>query len=92
VIAAVLAFGTDLSSAGKSELQRYQELLPSGDPPIKSMCVPGRGYWYFTGGLWRHVAATERGDELVSFVVGLVDTFALVSQSRGQPNLAGYIL
>jgi hypothetical protein len=91
-IATVLALNTDLSGTGKSEIDRYQELNPGQDPPLKAICVSGSGYWYFQDSEWKHHDADGRYGETCAFVVGLFDTFSIVRASRHQPNLAGYLL
>ena len=91
-IATVLALNTDLSGTGKSEIDRYQELNPGPDPPLKAICVSGRCYWYFQDGKWMHHDADSQYGETCAFIVGLFDTFSIVRVSRHQPNLAGYLL
>jgi hypothetical protein len=91
-IATVLALNTDLSGTGKSEIDRYQELSPGPDPPLKAICVSGGGYWYFQEGKWKHHDVDGQHKETCAFVVGLFDTFSIVRVSRHQPNLAGYLL
>jgi len=89
-IATVFALDTDLGADSKSELQRYHELHSSGDPPIKAICVSGRGYWYFANGQWRHIEADSQHREACGFIVGLFDSFSTVRKSRRQPNLWEY--
>lgn len=90
-VATVFAIDTDLSVTGKSEIDRYQELDPGPDPPLKAISVSGRGYWYFEEGKWQHCGADGQHGETCAFVVGLFDTFSIVRASRHQPNLAGYL-
>ena len=49
VIPVLFAFGSDLSSGGKDELQRYRELDPEADsnPIVPVISVARRGYWWF---------------------------------------------
>jgi len=91
VIASVFALDSDLSSGGKTELQRYHEIHSSGDSPLRAICVSGRGYWFFSEH-WRQVEPDEEHSETVAFIVGLCDVLGAVSKTRHQPRLAGYIV
>lgn len=90
LIATVFALGTDLSTGGKTELQRYQEIHSSGEWPIRAICVLGRGYWFFKNE-WCYEDADAEHREIVAFLVGLLHTFAEVAETRRRPDLAAYI-
>ena len=91
-IATVFALNTDLSSTGKSEIDRYLELNPGVDPPLKAICVSGIGYWYFQESEWKKHNAGDLYEETCAFIVGLYDAFSVVRASRHQPNLVEYLL
>ena len=91
IINSVFALDTDLRPDGKTELQRYQEMDRSSDPVVRSICVPGRGYWYFSGE-WRHVKLDAQNSETVMFIIGLYDALARVAETRRRPRLAGYVI
>jgi hypothetical protein len=92
VIPCIFALGTDLAVTGKTELQRYQELRPSGDPPIRTICVSGRGYWFFHNAQWHFVPSDAAHRETICFVSGLLGTFNRVSLTRRRPELSGYLM
>jgi hypothetical protein len=92
IIASVFALDSDLSSGGKTELQRYQEIHPSGDSPLRAICVCGRGYWYLAGDDWRCVKPDVEHSETVAFIIGLFDALGGVGRTRRQPRLAGYVV
>jgi hypothetical protein len=87
VVTAVFALDSDLADNGMTELQRYQSLHPSGDSPIKQICVSGRGYWFFDDPEWNLVEPDETHRETVCFIVGLIDKFAKLSRSRKTPRV-----
>lgn len=90
-VAAVLALETDLTGTRKSEVERYMDLNPDADPPLKAICVSGRGYWYFQDGEWRQWSKGGPYAETCAFVVGLFDLFPVLRASRRQPKLAEYL-
>ena len=92
MIASLLALDSDLTPQGKTELERYNAITSGGEPPLRSICVATRGYWFFADTIWHHVKADAEHSEVVSFIVGLFDVLARVAESRGRPRLAGYVV
>jgi hypothetical protein len=90
-ISTVFALNSDLALDGKSEIERYFDLDRSGDPPIRAICVSGRGYWYFSTE-WNFIPPDEEYQEILAFIVGLLDTFIRVGTSRRQPGLVSYLI
>jgi hypothetical protein len=58
---------------------------------VRSICVSGCGYWYFSGE-WRHVKPDAQHSETVMFIIGLYDTLGRVAETRRRPKLAGYVM
>jgi hypothetical protein len=92
VITSIFALDSDLTVDGMTELQRYQKLHPSGDSPVKQICVAGRGYWFFDDPKWNFVEPDQTYREVMCFIVGLIDKFADLIRSRETPELAGYVV
>lgn len=98
VIPALFAFATDLSTEGKSEIDRYREYDVNADtgPIIPVICVRGRGYWWFResepGVKWIHHLATENYDEVIDFVGGVANTIPDKLVERGHPRLGNYLI
>lgn len=90
-ISTLFALSSDLTVGGKTELERLTALNGGGDPPIRALCVSGRGYWYYTDE-WRHIAMNDEHRETMSFIVGLIDTLSEVGLSRQQPGLVAYLM
>ena len=91
VIPCLFAFDTDLSGGSRSELDRYQEILAGSEPCIRSICVVGRGYWFFQRGEWHSIAGTPDHVEVVCFLAGILDTYARVLETRSRPGLQVYL-
>lgn len=94
VIPAYFAFDSDLTREGKSEFQRYMESDPNwhDDPVVRALCVARRGYWWFDGWEWRHLPASDDGDEVVAFLAGVINTVPKAIASRGRPPLGHYLI
>lgn len=104
---AVLAFASDLSATGKTELTRYQELVP--DPRLRrldQLCVVGRGLWFRRsvdpntvlpreGGSvateWISWPGTVELDELLGFLTILHNTLPVIAEKRGRPRIGRYL-
>jgi hypothetical protein len=91
VISAIFALNSDLTIGGKTELERYKELHAIGDPPVRAICVSGRGYWFYSGE-WSYVPPDAEHQESLSFIVGLLETFARVGLTRRRPGLVAYLV
>ncbi len=90
-IATVFALGSDLAAEGKTEIERFAELYTGDDPPVRAICVSGRGYWFYTD-KWCNISANDEHQETMSFVAGLIDTFTEVGLTRRHPRLVGYLM
>lgn len=96
VVLAFLAFGSDLSDSGMSELQRYAKYDPEWreDPVLRAMCVVGKGYWYYRrhDSCWISHAATKEHDEVIDFVSGMVNTLAETRRHERLAHLGKYLM
>ena len=90
-ISTIFALNSDLAVEGKTELERLTALNAGNDPPIRAICVSGRGYWFYTDE-WRHISANEEHQETMSFIVGLIDMLSEVALTRRQPGLVAYLM
>ena len=73
---ALFAWNSDLKPDGESELRRYLK-YDSGaweSPALNALCVPGRGYWYFDGGVWLSVLAASGHEEVLNFFAAIGNT------------------
>jgi hypothetical protein len=90
VVPYVLAFDSDLSSSGMTEKDRFEKLLAGAPPSIKGLCVVGRGFWFHTPNGWTQWANRVPHDEVVGFVVALVNTVERIASTRQQPDMRAY--
>jgi hypothetical protein len=89
VISAIFAFQTDLTV--KTDLERYQELLGSSSPALKSICVAGKGFWDHRAATgWTSFPCGDL-DEVVHFVAQVGNSFRRVLDSRGKPRIGYYL-
>lgn len=91
VIPYLLAFETDLTVDGKTELARYQALHAPHDPSIRGLCVVGRGFWSFGSAKWHDSTCAGGQGEVVGFVASLVNLCQRVAQTRLQPSMLDYL-
>jgi hypothetical protein len=91
VIPCLFAFSSDLGPESCSELERYKEVLNGAVPSIRSMCVVGRGYWFFGDGEWHSVASSPGREEVVFFLADILATYARVAGTRTRPSLRSYL-
>jgi len=90
VIPFVLAFDTDLSPTGKSELERYESMHSPNDPPLRGLCVVERGFWTF-GKTWSENSSSCTQGAVVGMVAALVNACQRVANTRLQPDLRDYL-
>jgi len=90
-ISTIFALDSDLAFDGKSELERLNDLYVGNDPPIRAICVSGRGYWFYTTE-WCYIPTDNQHQETMSLIVGLIDTFVEVGLTRQQPGLVSYLM
>ena len=92
VISCILAFDTDLNPDGKSEIERYDEIRVSEyDPALRSICVVGRGYWYWFKNKWKTWERTYDFEEVVGFIAGIMNKYREVAATRKEPRLGVYL-
>ena len=87
----LFAFATDLSSSGKSELERYIDLVGGDAPALRMICVVGRGLWTYTDSGWTECPFKSEAAEIVAFVASITNKFNMISLTRRQPNMAQYL-
>jgi hypothetical protein len=89
-ISEVFALDSDLAASGKTELDRYREIDPTDDPPLRAICVVGRGYWFYDRE-WRFEPPNDDHEEVLKFIAGLFDMFIKVAQTRPHPGFSRYL-
>ncbi len=47
IVPYLIAFDSDLVPSGKSETERYTEVLQGQVPAVKGLCVANRGFWFW---------------------------------------------
>lgn len=92
VISYLIAFDTDLSLGGKSEIARYSELLNSQAPAIRGLCIVGRGFWFWADSRWHEWKLEEPDSELALFAAAIINTCQRVEGTRRQPDFRQYLL
>lgn len=88
----VFALNSNLSDKGISEAERYKKIYKDGPAYIRSICVVGKVYSYDDGDFWRSHQSSDPYDEVLGFMGGIMNTYRLVSESRGYPALGHYIV
>ncbi len=97
LIPAILAFDSDLSESGKTELERFKEIWGGSTddtPPIRMICVVGRGCWAWKPTYptkWRTWGRSYELEEVIAFIATLMNTFKLVALSRKEPRVGPYL-
>jgi hypothetical protein len=91
VIPTLFAFDSDLNPQGRNEIDRYRD-IEKGEPPLKAICVVGRGYWYWDAyreewGVWPR---TYEFEEVVGYLSGVMNTYGRIALTRGFPPLQQY--
>lgn len=91
VIPTVFAFDSDLSVSGRSEVDRYPS-FEGPEPPLKAICVVGRGYWYWHHfrQRWLEWPRTYELEEVVGYLSGVMNTYGRIALTRGFPALQRY--
>lgn len=88
----IFALSSDLSEGGKTEAGRYKEIYGDDYPFIRALCVAEKEYWHETGGIWVKHPGEAKYDEVLSFIGGVMNTYAGVAESRGRPCLGHYVI
>ena len=89
VIPCLFAFDTDLTLGGKTEIQRYEEILSGAQPAIRGICVAGRGYWSWNG-QWNTYPITYPNAEMLCLTHDILITYQRVSTTRVRAPLGHY--
>jgi len=89
-IPCIFAFDSDLEENGKSELERYQELDTRTKPIVRSICVVGRGYWYYDT-KWNKYEPSDDYGEVIQFMAGILNTYFRVQGSRNTTAISQYL-
>jgi hypothetical protein len=92
VVPYLLAFDTDLTLGGKSEVERYGEALAGTAPSILGMCVVGRGFWFQDNGTWVEWTFSIPHGEVVAFITAVVNTCRRIALTRFQPDIRQYVI
>ncbi len=92
----LIAFDTDLTGIGKTELERYLEVCGSDEPMVHALCVIGKGYWYQVmtdaGRTWASYPCEYPYAELVGFIGGVMNTYKSYISMKGEARLGWYII
>ncbi len=91
VIPCLFAFGSDLGPESRTELERYNEVLDGKVPSIRSLCVVGRGYWFYAVDRWHAVASSHDREEVVLFLADILATYLRVAGTRTRASLRSYL-
>ena len=97
LIPAILAFNSDLSESGNTELERFKEIWGGSTdetPPIRMICVVGRGCWAWKPTLpnkWHTWGGSYELEEVVRFIAGVMNSYKLIALSRKAPRLGTYL-
>jgi hypothetical protein len=94
LIPAILAFDSDLSQSGKTELERFHEILGGSthEPPIHMICVVGRGCWTWRLGEWKPWPRSYLLEEVVVFIAVLMNSYKAIALSRKAPRMGSYLI
>jgi hypothetical protein len=91
-VPALIALDSDLHPSGMSEIERYDSQREGGEPHIRSICVVGRGYWYWFAGGWKTWPSGYTFSEVVSFIGGVMNTYREIAASRGEPRMGRLLI
>ena len=91
VIPCLVAFDSDLTSSGKTELARYQELLAEDPPAIRVISVVERGFWFWGDERWHNWPTQTPGDELLGLMTTIINTYQRVASTRLRPDFRQYL-
>lgn len=94
VIPAILAFHSDLSESGKTELERFNEIWGSStrEPTIQMICVVGRGCWTWRDtDEWHAWPKSYPLEEVVAFIAVMMNSYKQIALSRKAPRLGEYL-
>lgn len=78
----LFAFNSDLKDQ-KSDLNRMNRTLSVKDPALNIYCITGRLYGYFGQEKWNHYGYTEDHYEIVSMIIGILNTLLTWQHEHG---------
>ena len=91
LISAIIAFDSDLSPDGKTEVERYKEVDGEQKPAIKVICVVGKGYWYWNNDEWVEWNIKYPLEEVLMFVTGVMNTYTRIIAAKGTVQIGSYL-
>lgn len=92
VIPFLLAFSTDLSGCGKTEVERYLEIAGNEPPAIRGLCVVGRGYWFWDDARgWQNGTLSIQHGDIVGMMGDIINVAQRVAATRRQPDIREYL-
>jgi hypothetical protein len=91
VVPYLLAFDTDLTLGGKSEVERYDEALAGVAPSILGICAVGRSFWFRDKDTWIEWKFPTQYGEVVGFITTVVNICQRIASTRFQPDLRWYV-
>jgi hypothetical protein len=91
VVPYLIAFESDLSSNGKTEVERYAEILQGQVPAIKGLCVANRGFWFWADERWNQWLLPYPAGEVACFIAAILNTCQRVAATRRQPDFRQYL-
>ncbi|WP_437309490.1 DUF6602 domain-containing protein [Sorangium sp. So ce388] len=93
-ISVLFALGSNLSSDGKTEAARYDELRGNGAPRLSAICIAGRGYWWFDKGKFQQWPERHEHSEVVGFLGGIMNALPGLWEARraSRPPLGAYLI
>src|SRR5262249_35292138 len=92
VVPYLLAFDTDLTPGGKSEVERYEEARTGNQASMLGVCVVGSGFWFQDKGVWVEWKFSIAYGEVVAFIAAVVNTCQRIASTRFQPDLRQYVI
>jgi hypothetical protein len=92
VVPYLLAFDTDLTLGGESEVERYDKMLMSQAPSILGICVIDRGFWFRHNGNWIAWKLPIPCGEVVAFMITVVNICQRIASTRLQPDMRHYVI
>lgn len=91
VVPLLLAFDTDLTTGGKTELERYLELTGGASPAIRGICVVGRGYWFWSETKWHEGTLDVECGDVVGLMSEIINIAQRIAATRHQPDVREYL-
>jgi hypothetical protein len=87
----LFALGTDLVDE-TNEAQRYRAVYKTGEPPLRAICVAGKGYWFEADGSWFCIDNRDPADDVLALIGGVMNTYKSVAAGRGMQHLGHYLI